>query len=95
MRALGLQAACYDRLLDMFHSRSVDVDKLTRLWTSIVLRVLDPFLLRVDGRIVLLADGIKVAKSGKKMPGVKKLHQESMTSNANASRRESKAQGTL
>jgi hypothetical protein len=30
-----------------------------------------------NGRIVLLADGIKVRKTGKKMPGVKKLHQES------------------
>jgi hypothetical protein len=77
IRSLGLQDACYDRLLDMFHSRSVDLDRLTRLWASIVLRILDPFLLRVGGRVVLLADGIKVAKSGKKMPGVKKLHQES------------------
>ncbi len=31
----------------------------------------------VAGRILLLADGIKVAKSGRKMPAVKKLHQES------------------
>lgn len=77
VRALGLREAYYDRLLDMFHSRSVDLEKLTRLWVSLVLRGLDPFLLRVGGRIVLLADGIKVPKSGKKMPGVKKLHQES------------------
>jgi len=28
----GLQAACYDRLLDFFHSPALDVDALTRLW---------------------------------------------------------------
>jgi hypothetical protein len=44
---------------------------------SIVLRTLKPFLLTVNGRIVLLADGIKAPKSGRKMPAVKKLHQES------------------
>jgi hypothetical protein len=32
---------------------------------------------RVNGRRVLVGDGIKVAKSGKKMPGVKLLHQQS------------------
>lgn len=34
-------------------------------------------LLRSGGRPVFLADGIKVAKAGRKMPAVKKLHQES------------------
>jgi hypothetical protein len=32
---------------------------------------------RINGRAVLIADGKKIAKSGKKMPGVKLLHQES------------------
>jgi DDE superfamily endonuclease len=36
-----------------------------------------PDPLRVNGRLVLVGDGIKVAKSGKKMPGVKLLHQQS------------------
>jgi len=30
---------------------------------------------RAGGRAVLLGDGIKVAKSGRKMPAVKLLHQ--------------------
>jgi len=77
VRALGLQPACYDRLLDFFHSPSVMLPELTRLWTALVLRTLRPSLLRVNGRIVLLADGIKAPKSGRKMPAVKKLHQES------------------
>ena len=76
VRALGLQAACYDRLLDFFHSAALDVDKLTRLWTALIVKR-HPGLLRVNGRCVLVGDGIKVAKSGKKMPAVKRLHQHS------------------
>ena len=77
VRSLGLREACYDRLLDFFHSRGVDLPLLTRCWVALILKTLRPFLLIVKGRIVLLADGIKVPKTGKKMPGVKKLHQES------------------
>jgi len=36
-----------------------------------------PQPLLVNGRRVVLGDGIKIAKSGKKMPGVKLLHQQS------------------
>jgi hypothetical protein len=36
-----------------------------------------PSPLRVNGRLVLVGDGIKVPKRGKKMPGVKLLHQQS------------------
>jgi len=77
VRALGLKERCYDRLLDCFHSRGINLDALTRLWTSLILSTLKPLLYTIQGRIVLVVDGIKAAKTGKKMPGVKKLHQES------------------
>ena len=77
VRALGLQERCYDRLLDCFHSRALNLEALTRRWVSLILSTLKPFLYKVNGRIVLVADGIKVAKTGRKMPAVKKLHQES------------------
>jgi len=76
VRALGLVPACYDRLLDFFHSPALDLNKLTRLWCALVFRA-HPGVLRVNGRPVLIGDGIKVAKAGRKMPGVKKLHQQS------------------
>ena len=76
VRAMGLKPLCYDRLLDFFHSPALDVNKLTRLWCDLVFRV-NPGILRVNGRPVLIGDGIKVAKAGRKMPGVKKLHQQS------------------
>ena len=75
VRTLGLAQRCYDRLLDFFHSPAVDVACLTRLWTP---RALSLFPVhRFAGRPVLLGDGIKIPKSGRKMPAVKLLHQES------------------
>jgi hypothetical protein len=80
VRALGLEPACYDRLLDLFHSPALDLDKLTRAWCALLFR-LHPGILRVNGRPVLVGDGIKVAKAGRQMPGVKKLHQQSESNN--------------
>ena len=77
VRATGLKGDCYERLLGCFHSSGIDLDLLYILWGKLVLRFCDSFLFRVNGRLVLLGDGIKIPKSGKKMPGVKKLHQES------------------
>jgi len=79
VRALGLEPACYDRLLDFFHSPALDLSKLTRIWCALVFR-LNPGILRVNGSAVLVGDGLKVAKAGRKMPGVKKLHQQSESS---------------
>ena len=77
VRALGLQERYYDRLLDWFHSRALDLEALTRCWARLLLVALKPFLYTIGDRIVLVADGIKVAKTGRKMPAVKKLHQSS------------------
>ena len=76
VRGLGLCEPCYDRMLDFLHSGALDVALLTRIWTKLVLSA-HPGLLRFNGRVVIVGDGIKVAKSGRKMPGVKKLHQQS------------------
>lgn len=77
VRALGLREACYDRLLDCFHSSALNLESLTRLWVRLMLSTLKRFLYMVNGRMVVAADGIKVAKTGRHMPAVKKLHQES------------------
>ena len=75
VRTLGLTARCYDRLLDFFHSPAVNVDRLTCHWVQQAIRVLPVH--RFDGRPVLLGDGIKIPKSGRRMPAVKLLHQQS------------------
>jgi hypothetical protein len=76
IRALGLHQRFYDNLLDCFHSSGIKLDRMSVLWVKMVL-TLFPGVVRVNNRIVLVGDGIKVAKQGKKMPAVKLLHQES------------------
>src|ERR1700691_6819623 len=76
VRALNLRPALYHRLLAHFHSTGVKLDALAALWTQVVLRLF-PTALRVNGRLVLVGDGIKAPKRGKKMPAVKLLHQQS------------------
>jgi hypothetical protein len=78
VRALGLKECFYDRLLDFFHSDAVITDTLAALWCRIIMVALPaPLLPRINGRPVFIGDGIKKAKTGRKMPAVKKLHQES------------------
>jgi hypothetical protein len=76
IRALDLQPRLYNELLRKFHSSAVKLDRLSALWTQAVLRLF-PGPVRVNGRLVLVGDGIKIGKRGKKMPAVKLLHQQS------------------
>jgi len=76
VRAMGLKQFCYDRILDFFHGTGLRLEKLSLIWTRTVLRIF-PDVPRVNGRLLLVGDGIKIPKEGKKMPAVKGLHQES------------------
>jgi len=75
VRALGLSPATYRNLLHLFHSPGLDLDRLTAAWIALVRHLFVP--LRVGERLVLVADGLKIPKEGRKMPAVKELHQES------------------
>lgn len=76
VRALNLRPKLYHRLLAHFHSTGVKLDRLAALWTQVVLRLFSNPV-RVNGRLVLVGDGIKAPKRGRKMPAVKLLHQQS------------------
>ena len=76
VRVLKLHPRFYDRLLDGFHSKAIRPDALVALWARVVLRLF-PDPVRVNGRLVLVGDGIKAPKRGNKMPAVKLLHQQS------------------
>src|ERR1035441_10066853 len=58
VRALKLRPKCYEALLDNMHSSAVRLDELSAPWTRAVLRLF-PNPLRVNGRRVLVGDGIK------------------------------------
>jgi len=76
VRTFGLQEDLYDRLLDFFHSPALDIDALARLWAKTVVGMF-PGVIRKNGRLLIVGDGLKAPKSGKKMPAVKLRHQES------------------
>ena len=65
VRAFELQECCYDRILDFFQGSGLKLEKLTTVWTRTVLKIF-PRVLRVNGRLLLVGDGIKIPKEGKK-----------------------------
>ena len=75
-RGAGLQSCYYTCMLNFFHSSGIDLIKLRALWVQLIF---DRFsgIIKVNGRCLIVGDGIKIGKEGKKMPGVKWLHQES------------------
>ncbi len=75
VRALAFKAESYPRFLHLFHSNGLCLEKLTQLWISLALKIFRP--LTIGDYAVCVADGLKVAKEGRRMPAVKKLHQES------------------
>lgn len=79
VRALNLRPGLYNSLRGCCHSSAVKLDRLSALWAELVVRLF-PSPVRVNGRLVLVGDGIKIPKRGKKMPAVKLLHQQSNSS---------------
>ena len=75
VRVLNFGDHAYHRFLHLFHSTSLDLDVLTSCWVRLCLVLFQPF--EVNSRLVCLADGIKAPKEGRRMPGVKLLHQSS------------------
>ena len=79
VRALHLDVRFYDLLLKHFRGNGVRADRLAALWVKISMTRLFSRPVRVGGRRVLIGDGIKAPKCGRKMPAVRLVHQESET----------------
>jgi hypothetical protein len=62
-------------MLYFFRTDSFQLSVIEYKWQSLVSKL--PFLYRLNGKVVMVADGVKKSKEGRYMPGVKKLHQES------------------
>jgi hypothetical protein len=75
IRWLGLEPSLYTALLSFFRASSWQLKSVQQRWYEIVLSHCP--LLTVDGRCLIAGDGIKISKEARKMPGVKRLHQES------------------
>jgi hypothetical protein len=79
IRYFGLASSEYYNLLHFFHSSAFHVQELCVQWAK-VLGLKAPVLL-LEGQPVYVADGLVAGKAGKKMPGVKMLHQASENNN--------------
>lgn len=75
VNGLGLDESCYGAALHWFHSKAFKIDEVCQRWGQWLSS--HPAAQRLQGQLVYLGDGIKVGKEGRKMPGVKGLHQES------------------
>jgi hypothetical protein len=75
VNGLGLDESCYGAALHWFYSKAFRIDEVCERWGKWL--SLHAAAQRLKGQLVYLGDGIKVGKEGRKMPGVKGLHQES------------------
>lgn len=75
IRELCLDSRHYESLLHFFHAASWEIETIRRKWILLV-KTHAP-LIEMEGYTVLTGDGVKQPKEARKMPGVKKLHQES------------------
>ena len=78
IRDLALSPDCYPSLIHFFRASSWSLDAIRLRWFSIVK---NNFPLYKEGPFhVMVGDGVKQPKEGRRMPGVKKLFQESENS---------------
>ena len=75
LNGIGLGEGYYHQALHWFHSRAWSVEVLCVEWGKWLRE--HACVHRLGGQPVYVGDGIKVGKEGNKMPGVKRLHQES------------------
>jgi hypothetical protein len=78
IRELGLDPGSYVTFLHFFRSSAWCLETIGTRWLNIVTESVE--LVKVEGMSILIGDGVKQPKEGRKMPGVKKLHQESENS---------------
>lgn len=75
MRALSLPARCYEKLNQFFRSDAWSLESIRMAWLQIIQRTAP--LVRYNEKVVLVGDGVKQSEEARRMPAVKKLHQES------------------
>ena len=78
IRDLALRPDCYISMMHFFRAPSWSLDGIRQRWFEAV-RAFSPLYLE-DGFHVLVGDGVKQSKEGRRIPGVKKLFQESENS---------------
>jgi hypothetical protein len=75
VRSLFLSADYYMRLIGFFRSSAWTLDILIANWCKLVQRCAP--IVKYGEAAILIGDGVKEPKEARRMPGVKRLHQES------------------
>jgi hypothetical protein len=75
IRELYLESSHYESILHFFRATSWEIEPIRRKWISLVKK--HSPLIEMEGYYILAGDGVKQPKEARRMPGVKKLHQES------------------
>lgn len=77
LNALEMNEKYYTCLDDMFRSDAIDLTLITDCWVNTVKENCE--FHKVNGRTLIVSDSSKKAKEGRRMPGVKRLHNDSDT----------------
>ena len=75
VRSCFLRPEKYRRLLHLFHTSALNLDKFTELWIKLALKLFRPLIFQ--NHLLLVADELNLAKEGGEMPAVKDRHQAS------------------
>lgn len=75
VRWLQLKPSFYTSMLAFFRAASWELNEVLQKWWQLVLSHCP--VVYIKDYMLLAGDGIKISKEAGKMPGVKKLHQES------------------
>jgi hypothetical protein len=78
VRDLNIDYRLYQTMLNFFRSKAWNLEDLINRWINILID--NATIIKENGYTLLIGDGVKQSKEGKRMPGVKKLHQESENS---------------
>ena len=78
IRDLALSPGCYESMLHFFRASSWSLDSIRKRWFSAVMEYAP--LYKEGGLHVLVGDGVKQSKEGRRMPSLKKLFQKSENS---------------
>lgn len=78
IRDLAISQDSYTNMMHFFRSGSWQLQSLLNQWMNCVKDIAPIY--KEEGMTILVGDGVKQSKEARKMPGVKKLHQESENS---------------
>lgn len=80
VRWLDLTHSSYPALIHFFRSSAWKLTDIMHHWWTLLTTTFGHHAMLVNGRLILLGDHTKQAKDGRRMPGVRTLHQDSETS---------------